>query len=141
MTAQSVQEETAGLNEELCLLPLTGPVGMELCQPPLLHERFSTACAEPSKSQTELSSEDVEDEGTPQGSMVSCPHQHAVIIIIITHQGVFLVQVHSQPVGGGSDPPKQPHTATVKSEFKAMTGEQMLIESSAHNSSPSPSCF
>ena len=122
VTAQCVQkEETFGLKGELCLLPvklpLIGAVDM-LCLP---RRRFSGV--------------------TPQGSMVSCPHQHAVIIIIITHQSVLLVQVYSQPVGGGSDPPKQPHTATVKSEFKAMTGEQMLIESSAHNSSPSPSCF
>ena len=57
-------------------------------------------------------------------------------LITITNQVVFLVQVHSQPVGGGSDRTKEPHTATVKSEFSAMTGEQMLVEYSAHNPPP-----
>ena len=102
-----VQEETGGVSDELCLLPvklrpLTGTVGTELC---LRRRRFSRV--------------------TPQRSMVSCPHQHAVIIIIFIHQDVFLVQIL-----------KKPHTVTVKSELKAMTGEQMLVECSAHNPPP-----
>ena len=105
-----VQEETGGVSDELCLLPvklrpLTGTVGTELC---LRRRRFSRV--------------------TPQRSMVSCPHQHAVIIIIFIHQDVFLVQIL-----------KKPHTVTVKSELKAMTGEQMLVECSAHNPPPAAS--
>ena len=84
-----------------------------------------SACVEPSLSQKGLSSEQVEEVATSQGSKVRM-HSHVAQPLVASHQGVTsasspTIQVHSQPAGGGSDLPKEPDTATVKGECRVNT--------------------
>ena len=80
-----------------------------------------SACVELSLSQKGLSSEQVEEEATSQGSKVRMQGH------VANHQGVTsasfspTTQVLSQPAGGGSDPPKEPETVTVKGECRVST--------------------
>ena len=78
-----------------------------------------------SLSHTKLSSAEVEEETKNQGSKVSnaSPFSH-MQSLVTTHPDVTCasfsstMQVPSKPVGGESDPHKEPEPATVKGEYR-----------------------
>ena len=83
---------------------------------------FST-CAELSQSQTKPSSENVEEEATLLGLMVSNARPFSQMqSLVTTHQGVTCaslsptMQVSTQLAGGGSGPPRELDAAAVKGE-------------------------
>ena len=79
-----------------------------------------SACAGPSLSPTEMSSEDVEEETKHQGAKVSNASPFTHKSLVTTHQDVTCasfsptMQVSSEPAGEGSDPPREPGSAAVK---------------------------
>ena len=86
---------------------------------------------EPSQSQAELSSEEVEE--GPQGSEVrnASPFNH-MQSLVTTHQGVTcasssIMQVPSHPVGGDLGSHEEPETATVKGECRVAVWWSMLV--------------
>ena len=96
-----------------------------------------SACAGSSQSQTELSSEEVEEESKHQGSKVDAsPFTHKSLVT--THQDVTCasfsptMQVPSEPAGEGSGPPREPDSAAVKGECKVNSGGQRWAESTVH---------
>ena len=96
-----------------------------------------SACAGPSLSQTELSSEEVE-KTKHQGSKVDASPFFHMQSLVTTHQDVTCaslsstMQVLSGPPGEGSDPPRQPDTSAVKGECKVNSGGQRWAESTVH---------
>ena len=103
-----------------------------------------SACAGPSLSLTELSSEEVKKETKYQGSKVSTASPFTHKSLVPTHQDVTCasfsptMQVPSEPAGEGSDPPREPDSATVKGECKVNSGGQRWAESTIHPSSLPP---
>ena len=104
-----------------------------------------SAYAGPSLSQTELSSEDVEEESKHQGSKVSNARPFTHKSLVTTHQDVTCasfsptMQVLSEPAGEGSGPPREPDSAAVKGECKVNSGGQRWAESTVHPPPP-PRC-
>ena len=103
-----------------------------------------SACSGPSQSQTELSSEEVEEETKHQGLKVSNARPFTHKSLVTTHQEVTFasfsptMQVPSEPAGEGSDPPREPDSAAVKGECKVNSGEQRWAESTVHPPPPLP---
>ncbi len=88
-----------------------------------------SACAGPSQRLTKLSSEEVEEESKHQGSKVSNARPFTHKSLVTTHQDVTCascptMQVPSEPAGGGSGPPREPDSATLKGECKVNSGGQ-----------------
>ena len=92
-----------------------------------------SAYAGPSLSQTEMSSEDVEEETKHQGSKVSNASPFTHKSLVTTHQDVTCaffsptMQVPSEPAGGGSVPHEEPEPATVKGECRVAVCLSMLV--------------
>ena len=103
-----------------------------------------SACAELSLSQTELSSEEDEEETKHQGSKVSNARPFTHKSLVTTHQDVTCasssptMQVPSEPAGEGSGPPREPDSAAVKGECKVNSGGQRWAESTIHPPPPPP---
>ena len=89
-----------------------------------------SACAGPSLSQTELSSEEVEEETKHQGSKVSNARPFTHKSLVTTHQDMTCasfsptMQAPSGPAGEGFGPPREPDSAAVKGECKVNSGGQ-----------------
>ena len=93
------------------------------------------ACTGSSLSQTELSSEDVEEESKHQGSKVSNARPFTHKSLVTTHQDVTCaffsptMQVPSEPAEGESDPHEEAEPAAVKGECKVNSGGQRWAKS------------
>ena len=104
-----------------------------------------SAYAGPSLSQTEMSSEEVEEETEHQGSKVSNASPSTHKSLVTTHQDVTCassptMQVPSEPAGKDTGLPREPDSATVKGECKVNSGGQRWAESTVHPPPLPPRC-
>ena len=103
-----------------------------------------SAYAGPSLSQTEMSSEEVEEETEHQGSKVSNARPFTHKSLVTTHLDVTCasfsptMQVPSEPAGEDTGLPREPDSAAVKGECKVNSGGQRWAESTVHPPPLSP---
>ena len=94
-----------------------------------------SACAGPSLSYTELSSEDIEEKSKHQGSKVSNASPFIHKSLVTTHQDVTCapfsptMQVPLDPAGKDTGLPREPDSAAVKGECRVNSGTQRWAES------------
>ena len=102
-----------------------------------------SAYAGPSLSQTEMSSEEVEEETEHQGSKVSNASPFTRKSLVPTHQDVTCassptMQVPSEPDGKDTGLPREPDSAAVKGECRVNSRGQGWVESTVHPPPPPP---